>query len=93
MSRKAGKRLAVGQNSGAAVAEDIPFIDTDQRIHEGGIFGMARLEGLLVRSGGSGEEDVKGICSECQRKHRTSAYRGGRVPPADKVIHIEGCEV
>ena len=61
MSGETGKRLAVGQNRGAAVTEDIPLIDTDQRIRKRGIFGDARLKGLFICSGGSGKEGVECI--------------------------------
>ena len=74
VSRKAGKRLAVGQDGSATVTEDIPFMDTDQRIHKRGISGVARVKRLLICGGGSGKEGVKGIGAKRERKHRPSAY-------------------
>ncbi len=91
--RETGKSLRVGQDRRALVSQDVSLVHPDERVEHRGVFQRARACRDAVGLGGAFQEPREDLGAESQRQHRAAHCRGGRIAPADVVVHEERLEV
>ncbi len=92
MGAEAAEGLRVGEDRRRWQAEDVPQVDADEGVEQGGVLTDRWIERLPVRLVGAVEQETEALVAVGEREDHPADCAGGAVAPSDVVVDEEGVE-